>query len=128
MANDLTNKPFFDEESLRRAFEDPLWPAGTEIVVYCRHADNNEVIEAAAKWAGWKIDRYVYIDDLPIANIYKQGAVSFAKRESVDWKHEPTMLRHSDWRDHLPSIQEWQSMMLGGLRPQEWEKPERNNF
>ena len=93
-------------------------------MVYCRRADNHEVIEAAAKWAGWKIDRYVYTDDMPIYDVVKQGTVMFALREAVDWKAEPTMLRTNDWRNHLPDIHKWQSDMLGGLRPSDWVNPE----
>lgn len=118
--SDLTNKPFFDEESVRRAFELPDWPAATEIVVYCRRSDSHETIEAVAERAGWKIDRYVYIDDSPVASFYKQGQVMLAKREAVDWDFKPAPL--SDNVIELPrhikeqmrcNYQTWVNQMLG---------------
>ena len=61
---------------------------------------------------GWKIVKYVHIDELPIAKLYKPGQVIFAKREAVEWKRDLTM----------PTYEEWRNQMLGGLRPSDWDK------
>ena len=82
---------FFSEEDVKRAFQLPDWPAGTEIVCYCRSTDNRDTIEQIAQRVRWKIVKYVHLDELPIAKLYKPGQVMFAKREAVEWKRDPTM-------------------------------------
>ena len=104
--------PFFSEEDVKRAFQLPDWPAGTEIVCYCRSTDSRDTIEQIAQRGGWKIVKYVHIDELPIANLYKPGQAMFAKREALEWKHKPTSIELSTWRDQ----------MLGGLRLSDWDK------
>lgn len=106
------NSRFFSEEDVKRAFQFPDWPAGTEIVCYCRSTDSRDAIEQIARRVGWKIVKYVHIDELPIAKLYKPGQVIFAKREAVEWKCEPTM----------PSYEEWRNQMPGGLRISDWDK------
>ena len=106
---------FFSEEEVKKAFLFPDWPAGTEIVCYCRSTDSRDTIEQIARRGGWKIVKYVHIDELPIAKLYKTGQVMFAKREAVEWKHEPTM-------PTMPTYEEWRNQMLGGLRPSDWDK------
>lgn len=103
---------FFSEEAEKRAFQFPDWPAGTEIVCYCRSTDSRDTIEQIAQRGGWKIVKYVYIDELPIAKLCKPGQVIFAKREAVEWKYKPTPIELSPWRNQ----------MLGGLRPSDWDK------
>jgi len=103
---------FFSEENVKRAFQAPDWPAGTEVVCYCRSTDIRDTIEQIARRGGWKIVKYVHIDELPIAKLYKPGQVMFAKREAVEWKHEPTPMELATWR----------GQMLGGLRPSDWDK------
>ena len=103
---------FFSEEDVKKAFRFPDWPAGTEVVCYCRSADSRDAIEQIAQRGEWKIVKYVHIDELPIAELYKPGQVMFAKREAVEWKRDPTML----------SYEEWCNQMLGGLCPSDWDK------
>ena len=103
---------FFSEEDVKKAFQFPDWPAGTEIVCYCRSTDSRDDIEQIAQRGGWKIVKYVHIDELPTAKLYKPGPVIFAKREAVEWKRDSTM----------PSYEEWRNQMLGGLRPSDWDK------
>ena len=98
---------FFSE-----AFQFPDWPAGTEVVCYCRSTDSRDTIEQIAQRGGWKIVKYVHIDELPVAKLYKPGQVMFAKREAVEWKYKPTPIELSTWRDQ----------MLGGLRLSDWDK------
>ena len=102
----------FSEEDVKRAFQFPYWPAGTEIVCYCRSTDSRDTIEQIAQRGGWKIVKYVHIDELPIAKLYKPWLVIFAKREAVEWKYKSTPIELSTWREQ----------MLGGLRPSEWDK------
>lgn len=106
------NSRFFSEEDVKKTFQLPDWPAGTEVVCYCRSTNSRDTIEQIAQRGGWKIVKYVHIDELPIAKFYKPGLVMFAKREVVEWKREPTM----------PSYKEWRNQMLGGLRPSDWDK------
>jgi hypothetical protein len=101
---------FFSEEEVKKAFL-PVWPAGTEIVCYCRSTDSRDTIEQIAQRGGWKIVKYVHIDELPIATLYKPGQVMFAKREALEWK-DLTM----------PTYEEWRNQMLGGLCPSEWDR------
>ena len=82
---------FFSEEDVKKAFRFPEWPAGTEIVCYCRSTDSHDTIEQIAQRGEWKIVKYVHIDELPIAELYKPGQVMSAKREAVEWKRDPTM-------------------------------------
>ena len=97
---------FFSDEDVKRAFQFPDWPAGTEIVCYCRSTDSRDTIEQIAQRGGWKIVKYVHIDELPIAKLYKPGQVMFAKREAVEWKCVPTPME----------------LMFGDLRPADWNK------
>lgn len=107
--NEEKDSRFFTDEMIDKAFH-PCWPAGTEIVCYCRSTDNRETIEQIAQLGKWKIVRYVYIDDLPVAQFYKPGQVMFSVREAVEWKHKPTPMDFNEWR----------SQMLGGLRWSDW--------
>ena len=97
MTNDEISR-FFSEEDVKKAFH-PVWPAGTEIVCYCRSTDSRDTIEQIAQRGGWKIVKYVHIDELPIAKLYKPKQVMFAKREV------------------MPTYEEWCNQMLGGLCP-----------
>ena len=103
---------FFSEEDVKKAFQFPDWPAGTEIVCYCRSTDSRDAIEQIAQRGGWKIAKYVHIDELLIAKLCKPGQVMFAKREALGWRRNPTM----------PTYEEWHNQMLGGLRPSDWDK------
>ena len=106
---------FFSEEDVKRAFQAPDWPAGTEIVCYCRSTDSHDTIEQIAQRGGWKIVKYVHIDELPIVAMFqKPGQVVFVKREALEWKRDSTM----------PSYEEWRNQMLGGLHPSDWDKLE----
>ena len=114
MTNDKDSR-FFSDEMLDKAFH-PCWPAGTEMVCYCRSTDNRDTIEKIAQRGGWKIVKYVHIDELPIAKLYKPGQIMFAKREAVEWKRDPTM----------PTYEEWRNQMLGGLCPSDWDRFKTN--
>ena len=103
---------FFSEEYVKKAFQFPNWPAGTEIVCYCRSTDSRDAIEQIAQQRQWKIVKYVHIDELPIAKLYKPGQVMFAIREVLEWKRDPTM----------QTYEEWCNQMLGGLRLSDWDK------
>ena len=103
---------FFSEEDVKKAFQDPDWPAGTEVVCYCRSTDSHDTIEQIAQQRQWKVVEYVRIDELPIAMFLKPGDVMFAKREAVEWKYKPTPIELSTWRDQ----------MLGGTRPSDWDR------
>ena len=105
---------FFSDEDVKKAFQFPDWPAGTEIVCYCRSTDSHDTIEQIAQRGGWKIVEYVHIDELPIAKLYKPGQVMFAKREAVELEYTPTSIELSTWREQ----------MLGGLCPSDWDKLE----
>ena len=108
---------FFSEEDVKKAFHFPDWPAGTEIVCYCRSTDSRDAIEQTAQRCGWKIVKYVHIDELLVANLYKSGQVMFAKREAVEWKCEPTPIE----------IETWRGQMLGTLRLPDWDKFKTKN-
>ena len=101
---------FFSEEDVKRAFQFPDWPAGTEIVCYCRSTDSHDTIEQIAQRGWWKIVKYVHIDELPIAKLYKPGQVMFAKREVLDWKR------------YMPTCEEFSNQMLGSLCPSDLDK------
>lgn len=103
---------FFSEEEVKKAFQLPDWPAGTEVVCYCRSTDSRDTIEQIAQQRQWKIVKYVHIDELQIAKLYKPGQVMFAKREALEWKRDPTM----------PTYEEWRNQVLAGLRPSDWNK------
>ena len=103
---------FFSEEDVKKAFQLPDWPAGTEVVCYCRSTDSHDTIEQIAQQSQWKIVKYVYIDDLPAACFQKPGQVIFAKREALEWKHEPTPMELATWR----------GQMLGGLCLSDWDR------
>lgn len=104
------NSRFFSEEDVKKAFQFPDWPAGTEIVCYCRSTDSRDAIEQIAQRGGWKIVKYVHIDELPIAKLYKPGQVMFAKREVFEWKR------------YMPTCEEFRNQMLGSLRLSDWDK------
>lgn len=91
---------FFSEEDVKKAFQLHDWPAGTEIVCYCRSTESRDAIEQIAQQGGWKIVKYFHIDELPIAKFYKPGQVIFAKCGTWEWKRQPTPME----------------LMLGGLR------------
>ena len=105
---------FFSEEVAKKAFQLPDWPAGTEVVCYCRSTDSRDAIEQIAQQRQWKIVDYVYIDDKPIAMFQKPGQVMFAKREALalELEYTPTPIELSTWRNQ----------MLGGLRPSDWDR------
>ena len=103
---------FFSEEDVKKAFQLPDWPAGTEVVCYCRSTDSRDTIEQIAQRGGWKIVKYVHIDELPIATLYEPGQAIFAKHEAVEIHFTPTPIELSTWRDQ----------MLGGLCPSDWDK------
>ncbi len=103
---------FFSDEDVKKAFQLPDWPAGTEIVCYCRSTDSRDTIEQIAQRGGWKIVKYVHIDELPIAKLYKPGQVMFAKREAVELEYKPTPIE----------LETWRGQMLGGLRVSDWDK------
>ena len=102
----------FSDEEIEKAFQFPDWPAGTEVVCYCRSTDSRDAIEQIAQRRQWKIVKYVRIDELPIAKLYESGQVMFAKREALEWKRDPT----------IPSYEEWHNQMLGGLCTSDWDK------
>ena len=52
----------------------------------------------------------LFIDELPVAKLYKPGQVMFAKREAVEWKRDPTM----------PTYEGWRNQVLRGLKPSDW--------
>lgn len=105
---DDENSRFISNEDVKKAFHLPNWPAGTEVVCYCRSTDSRDTIEQIAKQRQWKIVDYVYIDDEPIvAMFHKPGQVVFFKREAVEWKRELT----------TPSYDTWRNQVLGGLQP-----------
>ncbi len=95
---------FFSDEDVKRAFQFPDWPVGTEIVCYCRSTDNRYNIEQIAQRGGWKIVKYVHIDGRPIAEFYKPGQVLFAKREAVERKFKPTPIELATWRGQNKGI------------------------
>ena len=101
---------FFSDEEVKKALQFPDWPAGTEIVCYCRSTDSHETIEQIAQRGGWKIVKYVHIDELPVANLYEPGQVMFAKREALEWKRYPTM----------PTYEGWRNQVLRCLKPSDW--------
>lgn len=105
------NSRFISNEDAKKDFQLPDWPAGTEVVCYCRSTDSRDTIEQIALQRQWKIVKYVYIDEHPIAKLYKPGQVGFAKREALEWKRDPTM----------PTYEEWRNLLLGGLRPSDWD-------
>ena len=111
MTNDEISR-FFSEEDVKKACRFPDWPAGTEVVCYCRSVDSRDAIEQIAQQRQWKIVKYVHIDELPIAKLYKPGQVMFAKREAVELEYTPTSIELSTWREQ----------MLGGLCPSDWDK------
>lgn len=111
MAHDEISR-FFSEEDVKKVFQFPDWPAGKEIVCYCRSTDSRDAIEQIAQQRQWKIVKYVHIDELPIAMFQKPGQVVFAKREAVEWKRDSTM----------PTYEEWRDQMLGGLFPSDWDR------
>jgi len=92
---------FFSEEYEKKAFQLPDWPAGTEIVCYCRSTDSRDTIEKIAQRVGWKIVKYVHIDELPIAQLYKPGQVVLAKHEAVELEYTPTPIELSTWSDQM---------------------------
>jgi hypothetical protein len=102
---------FFSEVEVKKAFL-PVLPAGTEIVCYCRSTDSRDAIEQIAQRGGWKIVKYVHIDEMPIAKLYKPGQAMLVNREALEWKRDSTM----------PSYEEWCNQMLGGLRPSDWDR------
>lgn len=104
---------FFSDEMIDKLFH-PCWPAGTEIVCYCRSTDNRDTIEQIARRGQWKIVRYVYIDDRPIAQLFEPGQALFAKREAVEVEYKPTPI----------DLNEWRSQMLGGLLWSDWDVKE----
>lgn|GEM_PF-5614986 len=106
----------FSEEDVKNALQLPDWPAGTEVVFYCRSTDSLDAIEQLARQRLWKIVEYVHIDELPIANLYKPGQVVLAKRNAVEWKRDSTMTSYKEWRNQ----------MLGGLRLSDWDKFKTN--
>ena len=81
---------FFSEEDVKKAFRFPDWPAGTEVVCYCRSTDSHDTIEQIARRAQREIVKYVHIDELVIGKLFKPRDVMFAKREAVEWKFKPT--------------------------------------
>lgn len=102
---------FISNEDVKKVFQFPDWPAGTEVVCYCHFTDSRDAIEQIARQRQWKIVKYVHIDDLPIvAMFYKPRQVVFAKREVVEWKKKLT----------TPSYDTWRDQMLGGLRLSDW--------
>lgn len=105
------NSRFFSEEDVKKAFQLPDWPAGTEVVCYCRSTDSRDAIEQIVQQRQWKIVDYVYIDDEPIvAMFYKPGHVGFFKREAVEWKR------------YMSNYEVLRNQMLGGLRPWDWDR------
>lgn len=104
------NSRFFSDEAVKKAFQLPDWPAGTEVVCYCRATDNRDAIEQLAQQKQWKIVKYVHIDELPMNNLFKPREVMFAKREAVEWKRDPTMLTYEGCRNQV----------LRGLKPSDW--------
>ena len=91
---------FFSEEDVKKAFQLPDWPAGTEVVCYCRSTDSHDAIEQIAQQRQWKIAKYVHIDELPIAKLYKPGQVVLAKREALEW----SMVYGSVMRDSTSKV------------------------
>lgn len=89
---------FFSEEEVKKAFQFPDWPAGTEIVCYCRSTDSRDTIEQIARRGQWKIAKCIHIDELPIAQLYKPGQVMFAKREAMELEYKPTPIELETWR------------------------------
>ena len=106
---------FFTDEMIYKAFH-PCWPAGTELVCYCRSTDNRDTIEKIAQRGKWKIVRYVYIDDHPAAQLYKPGQVMFAVRDAVELKHEPKPM----------DVNVWCSQMLGGYLWSDWDNKDNS--
>ena len=108
---------FFSEEEVKKALQFPDWPAGTEIVCYCRSTDSRDTIEQIARLGQWKIVKFIHIDELPIVQLYKPGQVMFAKREAVKLEYKPTPIE----------LETWRGQMLGGLRVSDWDKFKTNN-
>lgn len=103
---------FFSEEAVKKAFQLPDWPAGTEVVCYCRSTDSRYAIEKIAWQKSWKILRYIYIDDMPIAALFKEpGQVIFTKRNVIAHNMKTDMLSYNKWCEQL----------LGGLHPSDWD-------
>ena len=78
---------FFSEEYIKKAFQFPDWPAGTEVVCYCRSTDSRSTIEQIAQRGGWKIVKYVHIDELPIGQLVDAHVVVFCQYDLVFQRH-----------------------------------------
>lgn len=48
----------FSEEDVKKAFQLPDWPAGTEVVCYCRSTDSRDTIEQIAQQRQWTMAVY----------------------------------------------------------------------
>ena len=86
------------------------WPAGTEVVCYCRATDNRDVIEQLAQRKQWKIVGYVNIeDDMRFTKSYRPGQVLLVKREIVTLTYRP-----------IPICRDVIQHILDGMRVADW--------
>jgi len=71
----------FDEEAVRKAFEHPDWPRGTEVVVYARKEDREKALMVILQ-KGYVVTEFVEVDGLQ-AEIMGDGRFFAAKADAL---------------------------------------------
>ena len=72
---------FFDEEAVRKAFELPDWPRGTEVVVYARKEDREKALKKMSQM-GYVVTEFVEVSGLQ-AEIMGEGSFVAAKADAL---------------------------------------------
>lgn len=78
---------FFDKESVQRAFKQPEWPRGTEVVAYCWEEDREAVSRQVEQW-GYKLDGFVNLADY-MHTFIERGRCVLVLKSALLWKPDP---------------------------------------
>lgn len=93
---------FFGEEAVRKAFEHPDWPRGTEVVVYARKEDCEKALVKMSQM-GYAVSKFVEVDGLQ-AEIMGEGRFFAAKadalRQPTHWE-APLSTAGRAWEDSM---------------------------
>ena len=93
----------FDDEAVRKAFEHPDWPRGTEVVVYARKEDREKALVKMSQM-GYVVTEFVEVSGLQ-AEIMGDGRLVAAKADllrpkPVRWEPSPYSVVKA-WQDRI---------------------------
>lgn len=133
---------FFDKEAVRKTFEHPDWPCGTEVVVYARKEDREKALEKVSQM-GYAVTKFVEVSELQ-TEIMGEGRFLAVKADALrqltpceaplstdDRALEDSMRNNVIYPSRELTEQmkrnypKWLGQMLGGTLPSDWTSQDK---